>query len=117
MANSLINVIGTNVQTATFTANTYISAGSFTFVQIGKVVVFFAEYTLAQNISSSASVDFSGFPKTIDSKNFKYHDWDTEDTSEFGDHSRFFRIAANNCHIKGAHTAGVTYRTCGVYLA
>lgn len=117
MASTTINVVGGIRQTATFTVNEYVSAGEFVFVQIGKVVVFRADYTMAQNITSSAPVGFSGMPPVSDNKNVRYPDWDIEDTSDFSDNGRNFQITGNNIiRIKGEHTSGKTYRSCGVYF-
>ena len=115
MANSLINVIGTNVQTATFTANEYVSSGTFVYVMIGRVVAFYTEYTPATNIINSATISFSGLPPVTGGKGFKFPDWDINTASDFADNSRCFYIS-NKVYMRGEHTAEVTYRACGIYF-
>ena len=115
MANSLINVVGTNIQQAAFTANEYVSSGTFVYVSIGHVVAFYAEYTPATDIVNSAVISFSRLPPVTGGKGFKFPDWDINTSSDFADNSRCFYIS-NKVYMIGAHTTGVTYRACGLYF-
>lgn len=105
----------TNSVVLTMSADTYISSGSITYIQIGNVVFFTGEYTMYASISNSCLLPVASMPVPVGSLNLQFADHLNEYTYDSG--VRSFGI--NNSgqpFLKGPHTAAKSYSISGSYV-
>ena len=106
----------TNSTTLTVTPDQYISSGTITYIQVGKMVFFTASYTMAYGIANWADLTTDGsMPIPIDAINIYFRDYINLDTYDSNIHS--FGISGTGAvRLKGPHSDSKPYSCSGCYI-
>lgn len=105
-----------NTTALTATPDTYISSGTITYIQVGKMVFFTASYTMLANISNSTTFTLdSDMPAPLGSIHLQFDDHVNAYT--YDNVVRSFGISGTgSVYLKGPHSAGTAYSCSGSYI-